>query len=222
MRVGAGAVDEAVDAHVRTNEVVPIPICDIQTTDLISCRAQLGAQVRSRVLSCPAGCMGLQDLAYVGDRTELGDVDDGGESAASRIGDNQVVGLESLERTVGARVVLGCGCIVSDRRQRRRGGGHDLLKSFDVKYVGKENVGGVEAAKLELIPRSERVRNIFAKIWLWIDPARGVSVEQQFFEPSGDYHLAQYSDIQINQKIPDNVFKLKTSHDTQYVNGPKG
>jgi len=102
------------------------------------------------------------------------------------------------------------------------GSGHDMLKSFDVRYVGKENVGGVEAAKLELIPKSERVRNIFAKIWLWIDPARGVSVEQQFFEPSGDYRLAQYSDIQINQKIPDNVFKLKTSHDTQYVNGPKG
>jgi outer membrane lipoprotein-sorting protein len=102
------------------------------------------------------------------------------------------------------------------------GSGHDMLKSFDVKYLGTENVDGVNAAKLELIPKSDRVRNIFAKIWLWIDPARGISVQQQFFEPSGDYRLAKYSDIRLNQKIPDNIFKLKTSGDTKYVSAPKG
>jgi outer membrane lipoprotein-sorting protein len=101
------------------------------------------------------------------------------------------------------------------------GSGHDMLKSFDVKYLGDETVGGVSAPKLELIPKSERVRNIFAKIWLWIDPARGISVQQQFFEPSGDYRLAKYSDIQINQKIPDAAFKLKTSGDTKHIEAPK-
>jgi len=102
------------------------------------------------------------------------------------------------------------------------GGGHDMLKSFEVKYLGTENVGGVNAAKLELTPKSDRVRNIFARIWLWIDPARGISVQQQLFEPSGDYRLAKYSDIQLNQKINDNVFKLKTTGDTTYVSAPKG
>ena len=102
------------------------------------------------------------------------------------------------------------------------GSGHDMLKSFDVKYLGDETVGGVSTAKLELIPKSERVRNIFAKIWLWIDPARGISVQQQFFEPSGDYRLAKYSDFQLNQRIPDTVFKLKTSGDTKRIEAPKG
>jgi outer membrane lipoprotein-sorting protein len=102
------------------------------------------------------------------------------------------------------------------------GSGHDMLKSFDVKYLGTENVGGVNAAKLELTPKSDRVRGIFARILLWIDPARGISVQQQFFEPSGDYRLAKYSDIKANQKIPDSVFKLKTSGDTKVVAGPKG
>ncbi len=102
------------------------------------------------------------------------------------------------------------------------GSGQDMLKSFDVKYLGSENVDAGNAAKLELIPKSDRVRNIFAKIWLWIDPARGISVQQQFFEPSGDYRLAKYSDIQLNQKIPDSVFKLKTSGDTKIVSAPKG
>jgi len=63
------------------------------------------------------------------------------------------------------------------------GSGHDMVKSFDVKYLGSEDVGGVNAAKLELVPKSDRVRGVFAKIWLWIDPARGISVQQQFFEP---------------------------------------
>ena len=97
------------------------------------------------------------------------------------------------------------------------GSGHDLLKLYDVKYLGKEKVDGVEADKLELVPKSVKVRNNVARILLWIDPSRGVSVQQQFFEPSGDYRLAKYSDIQLNPKLPDNVFKLKTTNKTKTI-----
>ena len=101
------------------------------------------------------------------------------------------------------------------------GSGHDLLKSYDVKYVGTETIGGIEVAKLELTPKSAKLRNNIAKILLWIDPARGVSVQQQFLEPGGDYRLAKYSDIRLNQKLPDNVFKLKTTGKTKIVS-PQG
>jgi outer membrane lipoprotein-sorting protein len=101
------------------------------------------------------------------------------------------------------------------------GSGRDMLKSFDVKYLGTEKMDGLEAAKLELVPKSPKVRNTFDHILLWIDPARGVSVQQQLFEPSGDYRLAKYSDIQLNQKIADTVFKLKTSGKTKIVS-PQG
>jgi outer membrane lipoprotein-sorting protein len=101
------------------------------------------------------------------------------------------------------------------------GGGHDLLKSYGVKYLGSETINGTEAAKLELIPKSPKLRNNIARILLWIDPARGVSVQQQFFEPSGDYRLAKYSDIQLNQKLPDSAFKLKTTGKTRIVS-PQG
>ena len=101
------------------------------------------------------------------------------------------------------------------------GGGHDLLKSYDVKYLGAEIVNGTEAAKLELVPKSTRLRNNIARILLWIDPSKGISIQQQLFEPSGDYRLAKYSDIQINQKLPDNVFKLKTTGKTRFVS-PQG
>ncbi len=97
------------------------------------------------------------------------------------------------------------------------GSGHDMLKAFDVKYLGTENVNGIDAAKLELTPKSPKIRNNFDHIVLWIDQARGVSVQQQLFEPSGDYRMAKYSDIQLNQKIPDSVFKLKTTGKTKIV-----
>lgn len=97
------------------------------------------------------------------------------------------------------------------------GSGKDLEKSFDVKFGGMENVQGVNAGKLELTPKSQKVRNMFSTITLWIDPARGVSVQQRFQEPSGDYRLATYSNIQLNKKINGEVFKLKTNSKTKYV-----
>jgi outer membrane lipoprotein-sorting protein len=101
------------------------------------------------------------------------------------------------------------------------GGGHDMEKSFEVKYLGSENLDGVNTSKLDLVPKSIKIRNNFQHIILWIDPAHGVSVQQQLFEPSGDYRLAKYSNIELNQKVPDSVFKLKTTGKTKFVS-PQG
>jgi outer membrane lipoprotein-sorting protein len=101
------------------------------------------------------------------------------------------------------------------------GSGRDLQKSYDMKYLGKEVVGGFETEELELVPKSAKVRNNISRFVLWIDPARGVSVQQQLFEPSGDYRLSKYSDIQINQKVPDDVFRLKTSGKTRVISPQK-
>jgi outer membrane lipoprotein-sorting protein len=102
------------------------------------------------------------------------------------------------------------------------GSGQDLLKSYDVRFVGTQIVDGINTEELELIPKSNRLRSDFiARILLWIDPARGISVQQQFFEPGGsDFRLVKYSDIKILQKIPDDVFKLKTTKKTKFV--PQG
>jgi outer membrane lipoprotein-sorting protein len=102
------------------------------------------------------------------------------------------------------------------------GRGHDMLKSFDVKFLGNETVDGLDAAKLDLVPKAVNVRNNVDHILLWIDPARGISVQQQFFfGNSGDYRLAKYSAIKINEKIPDSVFKLKTTGRTKFIS-PQG
>jgi outer membrane lipoprotein-sorting protein len=101
------------------------------------------------------------------------------------------------------------------------GSGQDMMKSFDVTYLNDEKISNVNTIKLNLVPKSEKARNNFNHIWLWIDPERGVSVRQQLFEPDGDYRLADYSDIRLNQKIPDGVFKLNTTNKTKFLS-PKG
>ena len=49
-------------------------------------------------------------------------------------------------------------------------------------------------------------KKMFSNIELWIDDARGVSVQQKFIEAeSGDYRLAKYSNIKINEKLSDEI-----------------
>lgn len=97
------------------------------------------------------------------------------------------------------------------------GRGHDLPKSYQVKMLGWETVDNVKTAKLELIPKDDKSRNVVNRILLWMDQERGISLKQQFFEPSGDYRLAHYTAIKLNGKISDDAFKLKTSSKTKVV-----
>jgi len=102
------------------------------------------------------------------------------------------------------------------------GSGQDLQKVFDVTYGGAETINGVATAKLQLVPKSEAIRNTYKQIFLWIDLEKGVSVQQKFISPQEDYRLAKYSDIQVNgKKIPDEVFKLKTTSKTSTIS-PRG
>ena len=103
------------------------------------------------------------------------------------------------------------------------GRGHDLPKQFDVKYDGEEIIQdaktgqGIRTAKLELSPKAPKVKGMFDRIILWIDPARGLSVQQQFIEPTGDYRLAKYYDLKLNENLPGDAFKLHTTGKTKTV-----
>jgi outer membrane lipoprotein-sorting protein len=101
------------------------------------------------------------------------------------------------------------------------GSGQDLKKSFDVTFQGEETIDNVATAKLQLIPKSEKVRNYFAEAILWIDLSRGISIQQKFMQGQGDYRLAKYSAINLHAKIGGDVFRLKTSGKTKFVS-PRG
>ena len=101
------------------------------------------------------------------------------------------------------------------------GSGEDLKKAFDVTYQGEETIDSVATAKLQLVPKSEKVRGNFPEIFLWIDLSRGISVQQKLVQTQGDYRLAKYSDIKVNAKISNEVFHLKTNGKTKFVS-PQG
>jgi len=94
--------------------------------------------------------------------------------------------------------------------------GADLRKSFELSYGGKEDINGVETDKLELVPLSGSIKSRFPKIDLWIDP-QGISRRQKLFQEGGDYRLADYSNPELNDKLPKNVFNLKTSGSAKTV-----
>jgi len=95
--------------------------------------------------------------------------------------------------------------------------GDDLLKAYEVKMEGWENVDGVRTAKLVLVPTNEKVRNTYNKIVLWIDPTRDVILQQQFFESAGNYRLTHYTNLKINSKLPSDAFNIDTSTNPKIV-----
>ncbi|MGA2645996.1 MAG: outer membrane lipoprotein carrier protein LolA [Candidatus Sulfotelmatobacter sp.] len=101
------------------------------------------------------------------------------------------------------------------------GSGQDLKKSFDVSLQGEEAIDNIATAKLQLIPKSDKIRNYFTEAFLWIDLSRGISLKQQFMQGQGDYRVAKYSNVKVNAKISNDVFRLKTTSKTKFVS-PRG
>jgi outer membrane lipoprotein-sorting protein len=87
--------------------------------------------------------------------------------------------------------------------------GTDLADKWDVTYLGSEVMNGVNVAKLELVAKDPQVRKNIAKVTLWIDPDRAVSLQQRFDESPSLYRICKYTDIKINQSLPKNAFDLK-------------
>lgn len=95
--------------------------------------------------------------------------------------------------------------------------GDELLRDYGVKMDGWETVDGVKTAKLDLTPKKEKVQQTYNRIILWIDPERDVLLKQQFFEHSGDYRLAHYTNMKLNEKVSEDVFHLKTNGNTKTI-----
>ncbi|WP_263419415.1 LolA family protein [Terriglobus albidus] len=94
------------------------------------------------------------------------------------------------------------------------GSGTALEKQWTITSQGTETIEGVQTAKLDLVPKQESVKNTFTHAVIWVDPARGVSLKQQFFTPSGDQRINFYTNIKINGKVDTKAFEIKTTSKT--------
>jgi outer membrane lipoprotein-sorting protein len=90
------------------------------------------------------------------------------------------------------------------------GSGKDLEATWKVSYMGNEKLDGVQVDKLDLVPLQANVANLFSHVTIWIDPVRGISLKQIFYEgQSGDMRTATYTNIRYNVPIAPSVFQLK-------------
>ena len=79
--------------------------------------------------------------------------------------------------------------------------GKELAQSYDIQLEGSEKVAGLDASKLLLIPKDPNVKERLTKIEVWI-PADGANpVQQQFYEPSGNWRKVTYTDLKLNPPI---------------------
>jgi outer membrane lipoprotein-sorting protein len=84
----------------------------------------------------------------------------------------------------------------------------DLQEAFQISYGGAETAAGEPTTRIVLIPKEKEVARQFPKFELWISDRTGISVQQKMYELGGDYLLATYSNMKINQNLPDTAVKL--------------
>jgi outer membrane lipoprotein-sorting protein len=97
------------------------------------------------------------------------------------------------------------------------GSGTDLEKNWKVSLLGTESMDGVSVAKLDLVPKEQKVLDMFTHVTIWVDSSRGISHKQIFYQPSGDLRTATYKNIRYNSPVPADVFQIKPAPGTNHV-----
>jgi len=95
--------------------------------------------------------------------------------------------------------------------------GKDLEEKWDITYLGPETLDGVKTEKLELVAKDPAVRKNIAKLTIWVDPLRAVSLKQLVTISPTEYKVCVYFKIETNKSLPHNAFSLGTDKHTQHV-----
>jgi outer membrane lipoprotein-sorting protein len=79
--------------------------------------------------------------------------------------------------------------------------GRELAQAYTIKFLGIEKVAGVDTSKLLLEPKDPNVKQRLQKVLIWIPNDGANPVQQQFYEPSGNYRKVTYTGIKLNPDI---------------------
>jgi outer membrane lipoprotein-sorting protein len=83
--------------------------------------------------------------------------------------------------------------------------GKELAQSYTITSQGSEKVAEKDTTKLLLLPKDRTVQQRLQKIEMWVPVDAAYPVQQQFYEPSGNYRKVTYSAIIVNPPIPGNL-----------------
>ena len=81
----------------------------------------------------------------------------------------------------------------------------ELASNYAVKWMGDEKLG----AHLELTPKLASTREHIKKIEMWLDPGDGYPRQVKIHQPSNDYMLIQYADLQMSSSLTDEQVRVK-------------
>jgi outer membrane lipoprotein-sorting protein len=79
--------------------------------------------------------------------------------------------------------------------------GKDLTKGYDVQMEGTEQISGQNASKLVLVPKAAGVKEQLSKVEIWLPATSGYPIQQKFYNPSGNFRLATYTNFQLNPSM---------------------
>jgi outer membrane lipoprotein-sorting protein len=92
------------------------------------------------------------------------------------------------------------------------GSGKELEANWEIRLVGtetmKDGATSVSVVHLDLVSKTQSVRDMFSKVSIWVDPVRGVSLKQVFTEPSGDARTDFFYGIKVNSPVDSKNFAL--------------
>jgi outer membrane lipoprotein-sorting protein len=100
--------------------------------------------------------------------------------------------------------------------------GRDLEAKWDIRSLGPATIFDgktpVKTEQLELIPKDPDLRKNLAKVTIWVDPDRAVSLKQVFTLSATNTYVCRYSNFKMNEPLPDEAFKFKTDRQTTFKN----
>jgi hypothetical protein len=91
--------------------------------------------------------------------------------------------------------------------------GAQLRATYDVAYVGTEQIGGQQTSHITLAPKLPETRKDMKQAELWIGE-NGLAAQQKIVRPDGDYELMTYSNVKLGA-IPEKDLELKLRSDTK-------
>jgi len=86
--------------------------------------------------------------------------------------------------------------------------GKDLEKNYEIQLVGPETLSGQNTTHLTLTPKAGEAQKVIKQVDLWLSDAN-YPVQEKVLEPSGDYLLFVYKNVQINPSLTAQDVKLK-------------
>jgi outer membrane lipoprotein-sorting protein len=86
--------------------------------------------------------------------------------------------------------------------------GKQLEKSYNMRVTGTETLNGKPVTRLELVPKTEEVKEYLKELELWIPDSASYPVQEKIHKNDQDYILIQYSDVKINPGLTDKDLEL--------------